>query len=99
MYGHYDYPVLLDEMLAQYESLKVEAESILKSLGRLPNTLPKDTADYFEKHYSDDAVTLKNIADAIAAFKDNNCGNIDIIEASEDYAHYLEYLEQWKTYQ
>ena len=99
VYGHYDYPVLLDEMLAQYESLKVEAESILKSLGRLPNTLPKDTADYFEKHYAEDAVTLKNIADAIATFKGNNCGNIDIIEASEDYAHYLEYLEQWKTYQ
>ncbi len=99
VYGHYDYPVILNEMLAQYESLKAEAESILKSLDSLPNTLPKDTADYFEKYYADDAVTLKNIADAIATFKDNNCGNIDIIEASEDYAHYLEYLEQWKTYQ
>ena len=99
VYGRYDYPVLLDEMLAQYEALKVEAEKILKSLGRLPNALPEDTENYFEKYYADDAVTLKNIADAIAAFEDNNCGNIDVLEASEDYEHYLEYLEQWKMYQ
>jgi hypothetical protein len=99
VYGHYDYPVLLNEMLAQYESLMNEAENILKALGRLPNTLPEDTTDYFERYYADDAVTLKNIDDAIAAFEENNCGNIDVIEASEDYDHYLEYYEQWKKYQ
>ena len=99
VYGHYNYPVALNEMLAQYEALMDEAENILISLGRLPNTLPEDTLDYFEKYYADDSVRLKNITDAIAAFKENNCGNIDVIEASEDYDHYLEYLEQWKTYQ
>ena len=93
------YPVLLNEMLAQYESLMNEAENILKALGRLPNTLPENTTDYFERYYVDDALTLKNISDAIATFKENNGGNIDVIEASEDYDHYLEYYEQWKKYQ
>jgi radical SAM superfamily enzyme len=99
VYGRYDYPVLLNEMCAQYESLMDEAENILISLGRLPNKLPEDTLDYFEQYYATDAVILKNITDALAAFKENNSGNIDVIEASEDYAHYLEYYEQWKKYQ